>query len=266
MVPEVSMNMVPEVSMNMVPEVSMNMVPEVSMNMVPEFPGMLFGMAMIAQADKQTFADYCATIVAQIEAGRMAEAFRIWDEMLNGDLSPYPSLFFNVTGSKDYDNTLNTLAPASFDYFNQFVDSPAARAALHVGSVPFGTNATDCEMSLKADFMRSMVPEMVALIPHYKVLIYSGSLDIIVGAPLTDAFLSKMEFEGSPAFHAAPRTPFHLCAKDDDVAGYVKHAGRFTQAVVRGAGHILPHDQPKRARDMIRRFVSSDSGWAPPAC
>jgi hypothetical protein len=28
-----------------------------------------------------------------------AEAFRIWDEMLNGDLSPYPSLFFNVTGS-----------------------------------------------------------------------------------------------------------------------------------------------------------------------
>lgn len=36
-----------------------------------------------------------------------------------------------------------------------------------------------------------------------QVLIYSGSLDIIVGAPLTDAFLSKMEFEGSPAFHAA---------------------------------------------------------------
>ena len=35
------------------------------------------------------------------------------------------------------------------------------------------------------------------------MLIYSGSLDIIVGAPLTDAFLSKLDFEGSPAFHAA---------------------------------------------------------------
>ena len=67
---------------------------------VSEYPGLLFGMGMIGevrstsatlqssyftiellynrvtlqcptQADRQTFADYCATIVAQIEAGRM---------------------------------------------------------------------------------------------------------------------------------------------------------------------------------------------------
>ena len=35
------------------------------------------------------------------------------------------------------------------------------------------------------------------LIPHYKVLIYSGNLDIIVGAPLTDAFMTKLVFNGS---------------------------------------------------------------------
>jgi hypothetical protein len=231
-----------------------------------------------AQEDRKTFEDYCATIVAEIEGGRMAEAFRIWDEMLNGDLSPCPprpaprarktksitkrwgasnflgwlydtrsvrshsihplslvssnpdavdaparaltrgpatrkvpvavlqrdalqvpsravappsllprrhivtcgdgfqqppptldtqfqSCFVSTTAShagnshstpstpllpRDYDNSLNTLPPASLDYYAAYLDAPAARAALHVAHVPFGRNATDCELHLKA--------------------------------------------------------------------------------------------------------------------
>ena len=76
-------------------------------------------------------------------------------------------------------------------------------------------------------------------------MIYSGNLDIIVGAPLTEAFMSKLDFNGSAAFHAAARVPY-TDVGHEEVAGYVKHAGNLTQVVVRGAGHILPHDQPKR--------------------
>ena len=83
------------------------------------------------------------------------------------------------------------------------------------------------------------------MIANYKVIIYSGNLDIIVGAPLTEAFMSKLDFNGSAAFHAAARVPY-TDVGDGEVAGYVKHAGNLTQVVVRGAGHILPHDQPKR--------------------
>jgi hypothetical protein len=47
------------------------------------------------------------------------------------------------------------------------------------------------------------------------------------------------------------------------VAGYVK-GGRsdncnLTQIVVRGAGHLVPFDQPSRALEMFARFVSD--GW-----
>jgi hypothetical protein len=90
-----------------------------------------------------------------------------------------------------------------------------------------------------------MVPELLTLIANYKVMIYSGNLDIIVGAPLTEGFMSKLDFNGSVAFHAAPRVPYKEVGSEE-VAGYFKHAGNLTQVVVRGAGHILPHDQPQR--------------------
>jgi len=44
---------------------------------------------------------------------------------------------------------------------------------------------------------------------------------------------------------------------DPDVAGYVRTVGNFSQAIVRGAGHIVPGDQPDRALDMITRFIQN---------
>ncbi len=42
----------------------------------------------------------------------------------------------------------------------------------------------------------------------------------------------------------------------DDVAGYVRIVDKFVQAIVRGAGHILPYDQPERALNLIQNFVN----------
>lgn len=74
--------------------------------------------------------------------------------------------------------------------------------------------------------------------------------------------MSKLDFNGSANFHKAARVPYKVGSDaDPEVAGYVKHAGNLTQVVVRGAGHILPHDQPQRGLDLISRFVDSSEGW-----
>ena len=199
-------------------------------NMVPEYPAMLENMGLIDSSQEKVFESYCTRITAAIKAKYMSSAFEIWDEMINGDLFPYSSLFLNVTGSYDYDNNQNTQPPVSFSLFAEFLDAPATRSAIHVASAPFGTNASDAEKALASDFMRSMVPELQTLIPHYKVLIYSGNLDIIVGEPLTEAFMSKLSFNGSAAFHAAARQPYKVGGDDDpEVAGYVKHAGGWSR-------------------------------------
>ena len=64
------------------------------------------------------------------------------------------SLFLNVTGSYDYDNSENTFAPASFALYAQFLDQADTREALHVRNTPFGANSSDAEKALQSDFMR----------------------------------------------------------------------------------------------------------------
>ncbi|KAK3273421.1 hypothetical protein CYMTET_18329, partial [Cymbomonas tetramitiformis] len=51
------------------------------------------------------------------------------------------------------------------------------------------------------------------------------------------------------------RAVWRLRPEDKEVAGYVHQLGNFSHVIVRGAGHIVPGDQPERALDMITRFI-----------
>ena len=45
-----------------------------------------------------------------------------------------------------------------------------------------------------------------------------------------------------------------------EVGGYVKETPNFVEVLVRGAGHMVPYDQPHRAYDMINRFTGVTDG------
>ena len=75
------------------------------------------GACRCDENEKAKIQQYCDSAVTLIKAGKMLEAFNVWDEFLNGDVWPYGNYFHNITGSNDYDNFLNTNAPASFDYY-----------------------------------------------------------------------------------------------------------------------------------------------------
>ena len=46
-------------------------------------------------------------------------------------------------------------------------------------------------------------------------------------------------------------------AREVDAPGIL--SGKFTQVVIRDAGHMAPGDQPARALDMIERFIQGRS-------
>jgi len=167
--------------------------------------------------------------------------------------------FHNITGLNDYDNYMNTNAPPEFDYYAPYLNQPAVRAALHVGNARFPSDPASCERHLLSDFMVSFVEELVTILdshdPPYKTLIYSGQLDVIIGAALTEAFLPLVPWSGQAAYRKASKAVWRLTPHDTEVAGYARQVGNFTQVVVRAAGHIVPGDQPERALDMIERFV-----------
>ena len=88
-----------------------------------------------------------------------------------------------------------------------------------------------------------------------KVLIYSGQLDVIIGAALTERFLPGVAWSGQDLYNKVSKAVWRVNPSDTEVAGYARVVGNFSQVVVRAAGHIVPGDQPVRALDMITRFV-----------
>jgi vitellogenic carboxypeptidase-like protein len=58
----------------------------------------MFAQGLVDISEREVIADYCTRTVDFIEAGEMTKAFAVWDEMLNGDVYPYPNYFHNVTG------------------------------------------------------------------------------------------------------------------------------------------------------------------------
>lgn len=82
-------------------------------------------------------------------------------------------------------------APPEFDYYASYLNQPQVRAAIHVGNASFPSDPATCEKHLLSDFMVSFVDELVTLLeaedPPYKVLIYSGQLDVIACCPRSNA-------------------------------------------------------------------------------
>lgn len=101
--------------------------------------------------------------------------------------------------------------------------------------------------------MDSVAPYVSELLSEYRVCIYNGQLDVIVAYPLTIHYLQKLSFKDAAKYKDAPR---YIWRVGDDIAGFVHEAGNLVEVLVRNAGHMVPHDQPKWAFDLITRFTS----------
>jgi len=60
-------------------------------------------------------------------------------------------------------------------------------------------------------------------------MLYNGQLDVIVGAPLTESFLSVLSWSGSQQYINASRM---VWMNGDDLAGYIRATGKFSQVLV----------------------------------
>eukprot|EP00927_Polykrikos_kofoidii_P068802 TRINITY_DN64144_c0_g1_i1.p1 TRINITY_DN64144_c0_g1~~TRINITY_DN64144_c0_g1_i1.p1 ORF type:complete len:498 (-),score=58.92 TRINITY_DN64144_c0_g1_i1:84-1577(-) len=226
-------------------------------NMIPGYPSLMANLGLATDAEVAVIQDYCDRSVNFIRQGKMTDAFNVWDEMLNGDIYPYPNYFHNITGSNNYDNLMMTNNPPDETYYAKYLNQPEIRKAIHVGDSCFGCKSGTCEKHLMADFHVSLRPELERIMRKdgMKVLIYSGQLDIIIASQLTERFLPYLEWPSALAFAGAPKKVWRVEGADVEVAGFVTEVAGFQRVIVRGAGHIVPFDQPRRSLDMISRFV-----------
>lgn len=230
--------------------------PELMMGGYGEF---LYQIGLIDELQKQYVDKQTDLGVQFIQQQKWIEAFQVFDSLLNGDVVSYPSFFQNATGCTNYYNYMLCQEPEDQGYFAAFVTLSAVRRSIHVGNLTFHSGS-EVEKHLLQDVMKSIKPWLGVLMDNYRVLMYSGQLDVIVAAPLTERFLPTVNWTGAADYKTAPRFHWKVQPEDTEVAGYVRQVGEFYQVIIRGGGHILPYDQPARSFDMIDRFLSTQ-GW-----
>ncbi|XP_062925601.1 probable serine carboxypeptidase CPVL isoform X2 [Mobula hypostoma] len=215
----------------------------------------MYQIGIVDRSQKRYIQQQTDIAMRYIQKKKWVEAFDVFDAMLNGDLTEYPSFFENVTGCSNYFNFLQCTEPMDQDYFTVFLSQPEVRKSIHVGNLTFH-DGSEVEQHLMEDIMQSVKPWVTVLMNNYRVLIYSGQLDIIVAAPLTEHFLLTVPWSKAEEYKKADRHFWFVNPSDKEVAGYVRKVGEFYQVIIRNGGHILPYDQPERAFDMIDRFIS----------
>eukprot|EP00211_Chloroparvula_japonica_P003432 CAMPEP_0119121888 /NCGR_PEP_ID=MMETSP1310-20130426/2304_1 /TAXON_ID=464262 /ORGANISM="Genus nov. species nov., Strain RCC2339" /LENGTH=442 /DNA_ID=CAMNT_0007111469 /DNA_START=102 /DNA_END=1430 /DNA_ORIENTATION=- len=181
---------------------------------------------------------------------RFLEAFEVFDSYLNGDFYPYPTFYLNATGVPDYFNFDEPVYPPN--PYDQWMDQPSVRNAMGTGSGVFWDYNSTTEYYLRADWMKSVRPAVSVLANNYKMLVYNGGYDVILGPALCENFLRTLVWDGQGEYLAASK---QLWTLGGSTAGYVRQVRDFTQVVVRQAGHIVPADQPERAFNMISNFI-----------
>ncbi|GFT56664.1 probable serine carboxypeptidase CPVL [Nephila pilipes] len=219
-----------------------------------DYSSYLYQLGLIDRKQASVMHNVSETIKQHIRRKEYYEAVVGMDQLvMQLHTLPYTSYFANYT---DYQFTYNFLVtnwPDDYGYYFKYVKSPEFKKAVHVGNLTFNDGSM-AQKSLLLDVMQSVKPQMAVLMDNYKVLLYSGQLDLLVPYPLTLNFLHSVKWKNATAYKDAEREIWKI-EGTDEIAGFVHNVGDFYEVLVRNAGHLVPHDQPRAALDLITRFI-----------
>ncbi|XP_077483072.1 venom serine carboxypeptidase-like isoform X2 [Amblyomma americanum] len=226
-----------------------------------------FQLGLVDEKQAAHFNQQRDVVLSLIDDDRYTEAFFVINELIfkmpNKFYNPTSTYYNNVTGYESYYNVLLIEDPPETNtLYEDFVQQAQVRRALHVGGNCFN-GREEVVTHMIDDILKSAKPYMSVLMENYKVLVYTGHLDLVVPYPATAKFLSKISWSGAEALAAAPRKiwrpPFGPGSNDSEskriVYGYTRRVEKFREVTIRNAGHFAPFDQPEVSLDMMTRFI-----------
>ena len=159
-------------------------------NMAPGYADLLFQYGLADENQAAYVRSQTDLGVKYIREEQYILAAELFDKLLAGNLYPYPTYFYNITGMTNYDNILRQDLPEEFDYYIPYVNRTDIRRAIHVGNLSFGGQTPEVVAALVNDSVQSVAKYLTVLLDKdYKVLIYNGQLDIIIAPPITERYL-----------------------------------------------------------------------------
>eukprot|EP01122_Echinamoeba_exundans_P003223 TRINITY_DN13351_c0_g1_i1.p1 TRINITY_DN13351_c0_g1~~TRINITY_DN13351_c0_g1_i1.p1 ORF type:complete len:424 (+),score=116.62 TRINITY_DN13351_c0_g1_i1:59-1330(+) len=142
----------------------------------------------------------------------------------------------------------------NFDSIAKWLNQDFVRQKLGVGDRTWEDCNQGVYQYLEGDFERSyldLVPDLLTSMP---VVFYNGEYDLVCNHYGTAALLNSMQWPGQNQFINANN---HTVSTPNGQAwGTVRNSGNLTYIRVFNAGHMVPHDQPAAALDLLRRLVT----------
>jgi vitellogenic carboxypeptidase-like protein len=138
------------------------------------FGQLLYYMGMADDTERAEYMKYETDWKGKMDSGDHVGAFRVFDEMLNGDFYPYPTYYANQTGmGSNYFNFNQGPDGSSLtkNYFIDWLGTTAGRNLMHVGEVPYYVENQTVETQLLGDWMVGVVDKLTVLLENYRVLV-----------------------------------------------------------------------------------------------
>ncbi|KAH7951188.1 hypothetical protein HPB52_006245 [Rhipicephalus sanguineus] len=222
-----------------------------------DFGSFIYGIGLIDRSAADYMMRVAKDAVDMVRAGHTVESGIMMDRLFFGVLT-HETFFKNVTGFEYYYNYLTDTEPEGSKAYKAFVQKPEIRRALHVGQQGFSMGRELVAAHFITDIMRSAVPQFTVVLENgYKVLVYSGHLDICVPTTHTEKFLANVAWSHGDKWSHAPR---HIWRSADGkrLYGYKKSVANLNFVVVRNGGHVLPYDQPEAMFELITAFIDNE--------
>ncbi|AQL05859.1 Serine carboxypeptidase-like 40 [Zea mays] len=145
--------------------------------------------------------------------------------------------------------------PCTNHYVSSYLNRPEVQRALHANTTGLGYPWMDCSSQQIFDNWKdspeTMLPSIKKLISSgTRIWLYSGDMDAVCSFISTQYVLDNL---GLP-IEAAWR-PWRV---DNEVAGYVIGYKGLVFVTVRGAGHMVPYYQPRRALALFSSFLEGE--------
>ncbi|KAJ3439274.1 carboxypeptidase y [Anaeramoeba flamelloides] len=213
-------------------------------NQIPSYSEYAYATGLIDLNQKKMIEAKQATAVESIKNGKFATAA--------DQLSDITSTIGKLSGLDIYD-IVNKTSP-SFAVLSDFMNKPAVQKTFKV-DIEWSACSSAPSNGLHADITRTIVPNVVTILNSgCKVILYNGQFDLIINLIGADTWIRKMEWNYSDEFCKAERSVWKV---DNKVAGYVTNYKNLWQAMIRGAGHMVPYYVPKNSLDMLTRFINN---------
>ena len=218
-------------------------------------PASYYAVGILDQSQRDRAYRLALDIAAHIDAGRWSNATAARSVLFD--------YIDGANGPRTAPNVDSILKYGEYDesHVSKFLNNAETKRALNLPEdATWRQESKAVHEHLFDDIMKPyahlLEPVIAAGVP---VLLYQGQLDVRDGVAATEAWLANWSWTGRRRFLDSPRKAWvspRGTPKPEGVAGYYRSCGGLTHLTVNGAGHLVPHDAPTQALDMIERFVA----------